>query len=93
MDTLDFPHHIDEPPTLLIWRLDDMIPVVVALIAGILIGHLTVALIGGVALSHSYRKFRDRQPDGYVLHLLYWIGMMPMSAKTTPNPFARRWVP
>ncbi|WP_296696533.1 type IV conjugative transfer system protein TraL [Thiocapsa sp. UBA6158] len=32
METLDFPHHIDEPPTLLLWRMDDLMPLVLALV-------------------------------------------------------------
>lgn len=93
METLDFPHHIDEPPTLLIWRMDDLMPFVLALSAGILTGHLMIALIIGAALGHGYRKFRDRQADGYALHLLYWWGLVPLAGPTAPNPFARRWVP
>jgi conjugal transfer pilus assembly protein TraL len=93
METLDFPHHIDEPPTLLIWRMDDLMPIVLALVGGILTDHLAISLIIGALLAHGYRKFRDRQADGYALHLLYWLGLMPLAAPTIPNPFARRWAP
>ncbi|EGV18494.1 MULTISPECIES: type IV conjugative transfer system protein TraL [Chromatiaceae] len=93
METLDFPHHIDEPPTLLLWRMDDLMPLVLALVAGILAGQLTIALLLGALLSHGYRRFRDRQADGYALHLIYWFGLMPLGARSTPNPFARHYVP
>jgi len=93
VENLDFPHHIDEPPTLLLWRMDDLMPLVLALVAGILVDRLTLALVLGALLSHGYRKFRDRQADGYALHLIYWIGLMPLAARSIPNPFARRYAP
>ena len=57
------------------------------------LGVLLIALGLGVLFAHGYRKFRDRQADGYALHLLYWLGLMPLAARTTPNPFARRYTP
>ena len=93
METLDFPHHIDEPSTLLVWRLDDLMPLVLALVGGILVDRLLIALVLGVLFAHGYRRFRDRQADGYALHLIYWLGLMPLAARTTPNPFARRYTP
>jgi conjugal transfer pilus assembly protein TraL len=51
-DLLEFPRYVDDPPTLLQWRIDDLIPVVVfgsiAILTDqpllILVGHLLVRL-------------------------------------------------
>ena len=93
MKDLEFPRYIDDPPTLLIWRLDDLMPLVLALVAGILADQLLLFLLVGGGLSHGYRKFRDRAPDGYAIHLLYWWGLIPWVARTIANPFERRYLP
>jgi conjugal transfer pilus assembly protein TraL len=91
--SIEFPRYIDDPPTLLIWRLDDLMPMVLSLVIGILTGQLLLFLLAGWAMSHGYRKFRDRAPDGYAIHLLYWWGLIPMGSRTVGNPYDRRHLP
>jgi hypothetical protein len=38
------PAHIDEPPYLLFWRIDEVLPIGVGLVAGILLAQLTICL-------------------------------------------------
>jgi conjugal transfer pilus assembly protein TraL len=40
-----------------------------------------------------YRRFRDGRPDGFILHAIYWVGLLPTKAKTIPNPFIRSYLP
>ncbi|TVQ95134.1 MAG: type IV conjugative transfer system protein TraL [Chromatiaceae bacterium] len=90
---LEFPKHIDDPPTLLIWRLDDLTPLLIGLIIGILSGQLLLSLAIGAALVHGYRKYRDRMPDGYAIHLLWSWGLIPLRGRQVPNPYARAFGP
>ena len=93
---LDIPTSIDDPPLLLLWPVDDLALIVLTLVVRILTGSprtLYQLLILGVLLVCLYTKFRERRPDGYALHLLYWHGLRPLRGRTTPNPFARRWLP
>ena len=90
---LDFPKYVDDPPTLLLWRLDDLTPVLIGLIVGILSGQLLLCLLTGAAMVHGYRKYRDRMPDGYAIHLLWSWGLLPFKGRTLPNPFAREFGP
>lgn len=95
-DALDIPKSIDDPPLLLLWRVDDLAPIVLTLVVGILTGSprtLFQLLLLGVLLVRLYTKFRERRPDGYALHFLYWHGLLPLRGRATPNPFARRWLP
>jgi conjugal transfer pilus assembly protein TraL len=90
---VEIPRHVDDPPTLLLWRIDDMVPVVLMLVFGILADQLIVFLLLGVVLVRLYGRFRDSRPDGYALHWAYWAGLLSLRGRTTPNPFIRRWLP
>lgn len=35
------------------------------------------------------RRFRDRHPDGYIIHALYWWTGFPLNGRSFVNPFAR----
>lgn len=85
------PKSIDEPFKLVIWDIRDMGPVVIALMAGILVGKLWPFLLTGIGFAYASRKFRDRRQDGWGLHALYWIGLIPI--RGVPNPFIRRYLP
>jgi conjugal transfer pilus assembly protein TraL len=93
MNPIDMPKYVDDPPTVMLWRVDDLVPVVLMLIIGILVDRLPLFLLLGVLLVRLYSKFRESRADGFALHWMYWIGMFPMRGRTTPNPFCRRWLP
>lgn len=93
MDPVILPKHIDEPITLLIWSADEFVPFAVVLLLGLLVGQLTAALILSVVVIKAYRRFRDHRPDGYPLHALYWIGLLPSRARSAPNPYLRSYLP
>ena len=91
-DLLEFPRYVDDPPTLLLWRIDDLIPVVVFGSIAILIDQPLLFLVG-LLLVRLYGRFREGRADGYALHALYWAGLWRLRARTTPNPFIRIWLP
>jgi len=90
---VEIPRQVDDPPTLLLWRIDDLVPVVLMLVLGVLADQLALFLLLGVVLVRLYGRFRDSRPDGYALHWAYWVGLLHLRAPTTPNPFIRRWLP
>ena len=91
MQPLELPHGVDDPPSLLLWRLDDLIPLILMLVVGILSDRLLLFLVIGFVLSRLYGRFRDSRPDGFALHWCYWHGLLPLPARTCPNPFSRTW--
>ena len=52
-------------------RIDDLVPVVLMLVLGILADQLLVFLLLGIVLVRLYGRFRDSRPDGYALHWAY----------------------
>ena len=91
MQPVELPQGVDEPPSLLLWRLDDLIPLILMLVIGILADRLLLFLLSGFVLARLYGRFRDSRPDGFALHWCYWHGLLPLPARSCPNPFARTW--
>lgn len=87
------PNHVDDPYQLLLWELDEGLPVGIAAIAGVLTNQMMWCLLAGFALVYVYRRMKDGNPDGAAFHALYWLGLYPTRARTMPNPFARKHTP
>ncbi len=93
MEPIFIPKYIDDPITLLIWSADEFVPFAAVLLIGMLIGQLSIALILSALVIKAYRRFRDNRPDGFPLHAAYWVGLLPSSAISMPNPYIRRFLP
>jgi conjugal transfer pilus assembly protein TraL len=76
-DPTETPKYIDAPPLILLWRVDDLVPIVLCLVIGIFTGNpgtMFKLIVLGVLLVRLYSKYRERRPDGHALHFLYWYG-------------------
>ena len=93
VEPVDIPRLIDEPPSVLLWTTDEMAPIMLGLVIGMFTGNVLILTGLGLAVTSLYKRFRDGRPDGYLLHLLYWIGVLPTKAKTIPNPYANHFKP
>jgi conjugal transfer pilus assembly protein TraL len=93
MQVIPLPRTVDDPPTFLVWRADDMAPPMLGLAIGFLIGMPFTLLGAGLGLSLLYRRFREGRPEFYAFHLLYWAGLWPSRGHSFPNPYARVWLP
>lgn len=93
MEPVEIPRFVDDPPHVLLWSADELAPVAIGLVAGILTGNAFVLTALGVVATKLYRRFRDNHPDGFLLHALYWYGLWPNHARSMPNSFIRRFLP
>lgn len=93
MKIINLPQHIDEPPHFLLWSADEMAPIMLGLVLGIIINQALVLTIVGMLITKLYQRYRNGKPDGYLLHAIYWIGLLPTTARTIPNPFTRGYYP
>lgn len=87
------PKTIDSPDQILLWSIDELIPVIVIFGLGIIMHQLTIAVILIFASLKFYRRFRDGRPAGYFAHLMYWYGLAGAETLTIRNPFIRRFLP
>ena len=88
------PAHIDEPPYLLFCRIDEVLPIGVGLVAGILLAQLTICLGLGLVLARIYRRYCDNRPDGFLLHASYWyMGAIGFKRnRSMPNSYEREFI-
>ena len=93
MEPVAIPKTIDDPIHLLLWSADEIVPFMVCMLTGMLINQFIPALALGVIAVKLYRRFRDNRPDGYTLHAIDWLGLLPSKATTIPNLFIRQFYP
>ncbi len=91
-DAIKFPATVDEPPMMLLWRGDELVPFFILFIIGFMMKQVLISIIAGWLLVKVVRKYRDIKPDGYLTHLLWWRGILPLFTRTTSNPFTRQYV-
>jgi conjugal transfer pilus assembly protein TraL len=72
---------------------DEFAPFMLFLVLGNFLNHFFLGLGVGWVVSHLYRRFKNTRPDGYLLHLLYWVGLLPLVGRTMVNPYQREYAP
>lgn len=87
------PQRIDEPPHILMWQLDELLPMLLGLVIGIFIGQALICSVLGYTVTHQYRKFRDNHPNGHLVHMLYYNGFLSFKGKTMVNTFVKKYFP
>jgi conjugal transfer pilus assembly protein TraL len=93
MEPIEIPHYVDDPPHVLLWSAEELAPVAMGMAIGMVAGQAMLLTVLGLAVAKIYRRFSDGRPDGFILHWLYWHGFIPCNARTTPNPYSRRFMP
>ena len=63
----------------------------------IFIGVMTQSLffygVIGVGIAWAMGRWRDSRPDGYLQHMLFWYGIVPLKARCAITPFIRKFYP
>ena len=90
---IHIPRHIDDPQQLLLWSADEVMPIILGLLIGMIIGKALICTMIGFVVMHQYRKFRDNHPDGFLQHAAYEWGFMPSAAPSFGNPYIRQLFP
>lgn len=93
MKRIEIPRHADEPPHLLLWSVDEIGPILIGMVVGILLRQMAICLLLGLLMTKYYKRFRDNNPDGFFLHYLYWTGIPVSKSKQFVNPFIRNFLP
>lgn len=93
MEPVKLPTYVDEPHQFLLWSADEIIPLLTLFVMGVIFEQIIAFTCVGLVLTSVYKKYKASRPDGFLLHLLYWVGLMPSCAKVFVNPFIRRFLP
>ena len=92
-EPLRIPTKIDEPVQFLLWSSDELIPIMTMMCFGVIMENILFFMAIGYVFMRVYRRFKNRQPEGFLLHVLYWAGFLPQKSRVMVNPFDRRWIP
>lgn len=88
------PTRQNDPPWIMLWRLDEAAPFTIGLVVGMLTHHLFICLALGIGFSHIYKKVNGRFPRAFVLHWIYSKGFWLFPASRTMKlPYVRRFLP
>lgn len=90
----DIPNYIDDPQQILFWEFDEFILLSIAFGVGIMVNFLGVLILSGLAGVKLYRRIKDRQANGFLLHALYWyasLGDDETPPTSRPLAFIRRF--
>lgn len=81
MDSVSIQDYIDNPPQVLFWEADEIAPVFVLAGIGIITHTLTWMLIPAVIFHKYFTRFKDEHMPGYLMHLMYRIGLLKLNKK------------
>lgn len=85
----DIPNYLDDPQQILFWEFDEFILIAIAFGIGIIVDYLGVLTLSGLISIRFYRKIKDRQANGFLLHILYWYtGLASSETAPTSRPLA-----
>ena len=62
---VEIPIYADEPSHFLPWAVDEIMPILLGLDVGILMGHIFIATVIGFELRSSLRNFESQNEYGY----------------------------
>ncbi|NOU22636.1 MAG: type IV conjugative transfer system protein TraL [Methyloglobulus sp.] len=90
----NIPNYLDDPQQILFWEFDEFILLSIMFGIGIMVNYLGALTLTGLVGIKYYRKIKDRQASGFLLHAMYWytgIGSSELPPTSKPNPFIRRF--
>lgn len=93
VDAIRIPKRCDDPIHVMLWSLDEIVPILIGLTVGVMLGKALICTTVGFLMTNLYRKYQDSHPAGYLPHMLYWLGVFSSKSKTMRNPFIRRYLP
>lgn len=87
----DIPQMIDNPPQIVFWETDDLLPVLLAMGFGVIMNGFTTSVLAGLALSVVYIRYKRNMLPGTLHHMGYWYGFMSLNRIFT-NGLAREFI-
>jgi conjugal transfer pilus assembly protein TraL len=92
MQPVDLPAHLDDPKFFLIFTMEDVTLLIIAMAIGLPLHIMGWTLLAGFVLSFISSRFRGAVPEGRLYHILYFYGMSLGRGHSMINPLAKRFV-
>ncbi|BDQ68375.1 type IV conjugative transfer system protein TraL [Shewanella xiamenensis] len=93
MSTYRIPFRVNKPLLVLFFTLDQFIPIAIALALGYTFRAVFEASIFAIMYFKITSYFSENHPRGYVEHVLWYWGVMPLKLGfTVPDPLKREFI-
>jgi len=79
MDELEIPQMIDNFPQLMFWEVDEVMPVLFGMAAGLLFDRMGTGMILGGCLSWIYIGYKHEALPGSLFHICFWWGIYSLN--------------
>ena len=90
---IDIPQHQDDPQWIMIWPMDELLPLLIGFCFGLLIEQAFICSVLGFVISKFYKKAKSSHHRGFVIHWLYGHGLLWTRNRTLKNTYNRRFIP
>lgn len=87
------PTRADDPPHMLLWSADEIMPIIGGLGIGIVLDQVLICVVIGAITTNLYKRFRDLHPDGFLMHIAYHYGFGFSRSASMINPFIKNLLP
>ena len=81
MQSVRIPRYVDNPAQFLLWEADEIAPALVICGIGIITGTLTYCIVIAYLFHKTFMRFKVQHQRGFLMHLLYRIGLIPLNRK------------
>lgn len=81
METVVIPDYIDELPQFLLWETDEIAPMMIMFMIGIITQTLTFTIIPAYLVTKLYQRYKAEHLAGHLIHLGYRIGIFPLNRR------------
>ena len=89
----EIPQHQDDPQWIIIWPIDELLPIAILSGVGLLFEQLTICFLIGIGIAKAYKYAKSSRHNGFVLHWLYAHGLALSRSKTMQNTYFRKFIP
>jgi conjugal transfer pilus assembly protein TraL len=90
----EIPNYLDDPQQILFWEFDEFMLLAIMFGIGIMVNYLGVLILSGLVGIKFFRRIKDRQAPGFLVHALYWhmgVGSSESYPTSRPLAFIRRF--
>jgi conjugal transfer pilus assembly protein TraL len=87
------PRYCDDGMMFMMWSADELLPGFAIFLLGVMINQKIICLVVAIVATKMFRRMKEGNPDGFLLHSLYWIGLVDSKrVKSMPSPFVREYI-
>lgn len=90
---IQIPSHHDDPQWIIIWPIDELLPIAVLSGIGLVVEQLTICFLIGIGIAKAYKYAKSSRHNGFVLHWLYAHGLSLFKSRTMQNTYYRKFIP